>query len=128
MEQMMSTPSGFESYEAGDGHEEGVRSRREHLERRRRKDDRVTPRAGYLVELLGEAIPLELVEFRLLDFLSSQPYKAFTRRQIAEAISSPESRVSEDMIDGYVMSLRDKLGLFSDYVQSVPYVGYRFKE
>jgi DNA-binding response OmpR family regulator len=120
--------SGFEAHEAGDGQEESVRARREHVQRRRRKDERAAPRAGYLVELSGEPISLDLVEYRLLNFLSSQPYKAFTRRQIAEAISAEDAQVSEDMIDSYVMTLRDKLGLFSDYVQSVPYIGYRFKE
>lgn len=120
---------GFDFYEAGKWQEEeSYRAGREHVQRRRRKDERITPRAGYLVELAGEAIALEPVEYRLLTFLAAHPYKPFTRRQIAEAISAADVPVSEEKIDGYVTSLREKLGLFSDYVQSVPYVGYRFKE
>ena len=35
--------------------------------------------------------------------------------------------MTEQALDEHIASLREKLGLFSDYVQSVPYVGYRFK-
>ena len=35
------------------------------------KDERVVPRPGYLVELCGEPIPLELIEFRILKFLAT---------------------------------------------------------
>ena len=79
------------------------------------------------MELCGEVIPLDLVEFRILNFLSRKPYKAYTRRQIVQAISTPQHPVTEQTLDQHVDSLREKLGLFSDYVQSVPYVGYRFK-
>jgi DNA-binding response OmpR family regulator len=120
--------AGYESHEAGFSDEEEVRFERDELLRRRRKDQRAAPRAGYLIELAGEPISLELVEYRLLQFLSAHPYKAFTRRQIAAAITSSSHPVTEETLDRHVMSLRDKLGLFSDYVQSVPYIGYRFKE
>ena len=120
--------AGYESHEAGFSDEDEIRFWREEVQRRRRENRRVTPRPGFLVELSGQAIPLDYVEYRLLEFLSARPYKAFTRRQIAEAITSAEFPVTEATLDGYVMSLREKLGLFSDYVQTVPYVGYRFKE
>jgi len=99
----------------------------EEVERQRQKNDRVAPRPGYLVELSGEAIPLEEIEFRILTFLSASPYRAYTRRQIIEAVQTDEMPVSEDALDEHIRTLRDKLGLFSDYVQSVPHVGYRFK-
>ncbi len=120
--------SGQESHEAGFYAREESESIREEARRQRRKDERVTPRAGYLVELSGEPIELGIVEYRILNFLSNRPYKAFTRRQIVAAVSTDSHPVTEESLDGFVMSLRDKLGLFSDYVQSVPYVGYRFKE
>jgi DNA-binding response OmpR family regulator len=99
----------------------------EEVERQRQKNDRVAPRPGYLVELSGEAIPLEEIEFRILTFLSATPYRAYTRRQIIEAVQTEESPVTEEGLEEHIRSLRDKLGLFSDYVQSVPHVGYRFK-
>lgn len=120
--------AGFESHEAGAFDENEIRQWREQVRRKRRQQQVATPRAGYLVELSGQAISLDYIEFQLLNFLSAHPYKAFTRRQIAAAITSPEHPVSEETLDEHVMTLREKLGLFSDYVQSVPYVGYRFKE
>jgi DNA-binding winged helix-turn-helix (wHTH) protein len=33
----------------------------------------------------------------------------------------------EEDIDQHIASLRNQLGFFHDFVQTVPYVGYRFK-
>ncbi len=95
--------------------------------RQQQKKNQVTPRAGFLVELSGESIPLEPVEYRILVFLAATPYRAYTRKQIVDAVTTFEEPVTEESVDEHIRSLRDKLGLFSDYVQSVPYVGYRFK-
>lgn len=95
--------------------------------RQQQKKNQATPRAGYLVELSGESIPLEPVEYRILIFLAATPYRAYTRKQIVDAVRTPDEPVTEEGLDDHIRSLRDKLGLFSDYVQSVPYVGYRFK-
>jgi DNA-binding response OmpR family regulator len=82
---------------------------------------------SYRLALGREIIQLGIVEFRILLFIASKPYHAFTRRSIAEAVSSEEHPVVEDAVDGYVACLLDQLGEFHDYVQSVPYIGYRFK-
>ena len=74
-----------------------------------------------------EPIQLGNVEFRILLFLASKPYHAFTRRSISAAVSTLLTPVAEEEIDGFVSRLRDQLGVFHDYVQTVPYVGYRFK-
>jgi DNA-binding response OmpR family regulator len=82
---------------------------------------------SYRLALGREIIQLGIVEFRILLFIASKPYHAFTRRSIAEAVSSEEHPVVEDAVDGCVACLLDQLGEFHDYVQSVPYIGYRFK-
>jgi DNA-binding response OmpR family regulator len=82
---------------------------------------------SYRLALGREIIQLGIVEFRILLFLASKPYHAFTRRAIAAAVSSEANPVAEDAVDSYVASLLDQLGSFHDYVQSVPYIGYRFK-
>ena len=74
-----------------------------------------------------ETIQLGVVEFRILLYLAGRPYHAFTRRSISDAVSSERDPVAEDMVDQHVASLLKQLGMFHDYVQSVPYVGYRFK-
>lgn len=75
-----------------------------------------------------DPIQLGSVEFRLLLFLASRPYHPFTRSVIAEAISTTFEPITPDEIDQHVATLRDQLGVFHDYVQTVPYIGYRFKE
>ena len=82
---------------------------------------------SYRLALGQETIHLGIVEFRILLFLAGRPYHAFTRRNIADAVSSQQHPVTEDTVDRHVASLLDQLGVFHDYVQSVPYIGYRFK-
>jgi DNA-binding response OmpR family regulator len=91
------------------------------------REDQSEPFASYHLALDEEPIQLGIVEFRILLFLASRPYHAFTRRSIAEAVSSEQNPVVKDTVDAHVASLLDQLGTFHDYVQSVPYIGYRFK-
>lgn len=120
--------SGHESHESARFQQEEIRFLLDQqAQRTKHKDELSAPRTPYMVELSGQAIPLEYLEFEILKFLSRRPYKAFTRRQIADAVSTADHPVDHHGLDVHIMSLRDKLGLFSDYVQSVPYVGYRFK-
>lgn len=83
---------------------------------------------SFRLALGQEPIQLGNVEFRILLFLASRPYHAFTRRAIADAVSTNPNPIAEADVDEHISSLRDQLGVFYDYVQNVPYVGYRFKE
>ncbi len=84
-------------------------------------------RTSYRLALGHETIQLGIVEYRILLFLASKPYNAFTRQSIAEAVNSALTPVGENSVDAHVDSLLDQLGVFHDYVQSVPYIGFRFK-
>ncbi len=90
-------------------------------------DDRAKQSTLYRLALGQEAIQLGIIEFRILLFLASRPYHAFTRQCIAHAVNSERYPVVETTVEQHVASLLDQLGIFHDYVQSVPYVGYRFK-
>jgi DNA-binding response OmpR family regulator len=120
--------SGSESHEAGFYAREDWEFFSGQRRREQQARQQATPRPGYLVELSGQAITLDFIEYRVLQFLAERPYKAFTRRQIVAAVNSTVHPVTEETLDRHIMSLREKLGLFSDYIQSVPYIGYRFKE
>ena len=85
------------------------------------------PRASYRETLGDEPIRVGIVEFRIMLFLASRPYHAFTRRQISDASSTEGHTVTEATVDFHIATLRDQLGVFHDFVQSVPQVGYRFK-
>ena len=90
-------------------------------------DARTQRSTSYRLALGQDAIELGIVEFRILLFLASRPYHAFTSRCIADAVNSERYPVVEDSVERHVASLLDQLGVFHDYVQSVPYIGYRFK-
>jgi DNA-binding response OmpR family regulator len=83
--------------------------------------------AAYRLALGKEPIPLGVIECRILLYLAGRPYHAFTRRNIAESINSERYPLTEDAVDTHVDSLIEQLGVFHDYIQAVPYVGYRFK-
>jgi len=74
--------------------------------------------------------PLSLTkdEFHLLRFLARHPGWVFTRYQIVSGIKGANYVVSERTIDVRIVGLRKKLGEFSDYIETVRGVGYRFKE
>jgi Response regulators consisting of a CheY-like receiver domain and a winged-helix DNA-binding domain len=72
-------------------------------------------------------IRLAPIEYRILKLLASRPNQVFTPRRIAEAVSSASQSVTPETLYRYVTSLRSQLGFFSDYIQTVPYMGYRFK-
>lgn len=82
---------------------------------------------SYRLKLGHEPIWLEPIEYRILTFLAARPYHACTRRRISRAIGTDRHPVMEDTLDRHVKSLRDKLGFFRDYIQTVPHIGYRFK-
>lgn len=102
--------------------ERQVRSR--HSEARHH---RVSPQYSYQMKLGRVTIELDTIEFRILRFLASQPYRAFTRRRIAAAISTQRHPVAPEALDCHIARLRDALGFFRDYIQTVPYIGYRFR-
>src|SRR3954462_14588615 len=91
------------------------------------RENQVGHPTSYRLALGQETIHLGIVEFRILLFLAGRPYHAFTRRNIADAVSSEQNPLTEDLVDRHVAALLDQLGVFNDYVQSVPYIGYRFK-
>ena len=82
----------------------------------------------YEMYMLRKPIPLSPVEYRIIEFLASKPYWAFNRREIAEGVNKTDHPVTEQSVDGHIATLRNKLGPWADFVQTVPYIGYRFKK
>ena len=82
---------------------------------------------SYRFKLGRETIQLDPVEFNILVFLSAHPYRAFSRRAIVAGAATQSDPLDESVLDQRIASLRHKLGFFRDYIQTVPYIGYRFK-
>ena len=87
----------------------------------------VRPPTSYRQAFGDKPIQLGIVEFRILTFLASRPYYAFTRRQIVDALAANALHVDEADVDTHIAHLRDQLGVLDDFVQTVPHVGFRYK-
>ena len=96
-------------------------------ERTKQVDELTYDVPQFLFRLGREPISLSLIEYRIIRFLSARPYHAFSREEIVEATHEDDHQVTDANLDRHIRSLREKLGLFSDYVQTVPYIGFRFK-
>ncbi len=83
---------------------------------------------AYRIKMGRTPIWLRTVEYRILAFLAATPYRAYTRKRIAREVSTERHPLTEETVDQHIASLRDQLGFFGNYIQSVPYIGYRFKE
>ena len=83
----------------------------------------------YQIVLTGKPFNLSAVGFRIVQLLSSRPYHAFSTAEIVAAANeaTPDPPVTESNLQEHIFALRRNLGFFSDYVQAVPRIGYRFK-
>lgn len=75
-----------------------------------------------------ELLDLTPSEFRLLDTLIRNPGRAFDRSELIDAALGADTLVLERTIDVHIRSLRKKLGIHADMIQTVRGIGYRFRE
>jgi two-component system phosphate regulon response regulator PhoB len=76
----------------------------------------------------GKPIDLTPSEFRLLDTLIRNPGRAFDRSELIDSALGGDALILERTIDVHIRSLRKKLSVHADHVQTVRGVGYRFRE
>ncbi|MDX2478645.1 MAG: response regulator transcription factor [Gammaproteobacteria bacterium] len=79
------------------------------------------------VRLAGSDLTLTSNQYRLLHFLSLNAGRVFTRYQIVNAVRGEDYIVTERAIDVQIVGLRKKLGQYSDYIETIRGIGYRFK-
>lgn len=76
----------------------------------------------------GKSEHFTATEFRLLHFLSSHAGRVFTRDQLLSRAINEDAVVIDRNIDVHIRSIRKKLGKFSNLVETIRGVGYRFIE
>jgi DNA-binding response OmpR family regulator len=96
--------------------------------RRRQRIELFFDRERREVRVTGRTIRLSYSEFEVFRLLANNPYWPFSTREVADGVAAFDCGVTLDNVDEYVASLRDKLGDFADYIQTVPGFGYRFRE
>jgi len=78
--------------------------------------------------LENKKLDLTFTEFRILQTLATRPGWVFTRGQIVDAVRGEDHAVTDRSVDFQIVGLRRKLGNYSDYIETVRGVGYRFQE
>ena len=75
----------------------------------------------------GERITLTFKEFELLKIFLSNPGMAFTRDQLFDEVWGSGYIGESRTVDMHIRTLRQKLGSYSDLIQTIRGVGYRLE-
>jgi DNA-binding response OmpR family regulator len=83
-------------------------------------------RHAYRARVDGRVLELSFREFELLAFLTENPGRVFSRRQLVSSVWEGAA-VGARTVDVHVRRLRMKLGPHADRITTVRNVGYRFE-
>ncbi|MDO9042523.1 MAG: response regulator [Desulfocapsaceae bacterium] len=86
--------------------------------------------ARYLATLNGHDLGLTVVEFKLLQFLSSKTGQVCTRQQLMDSIYPDERVVADRTIDSHIKKLRRKIASGNadqEFIHSVYGMGYKLE-
>ena len=81
----------------------------------------------HTVTIDGERVLLTYKEYALLHLFLSQPGIAFTREQLLCSVWNTEYAGETRTIDMHIRTLRQKLGIYGNLIETVRNVGYRLE-
>lgn len=87
----------------------------------------VIDKEKYIVNLNGQEMVFPRKEFELLYFLAKNPGKVYSRESLLKEVWGIDIYVIDRTIDVHIRKIREKLGKFSDLIETVKGVGYKFK-
>ncbi|MFO1462956.1 MAG: response regulator transcription factor [bacterium] len=90
--------------------------------------DLVVDLARHKVSLAGKEIELTAIEFKLLQYLLETKGRVQTRDTLLDKVWGYDAFVTTRTVDTHVKRLREKLGKFENYLETVRGIGYRFRE
>ncbi|MCX6140679.1 MAG: response regulator transcription factor [Candidatus Kapabacteria bacterium] len=85
-------------------------------------------RQNYTVKVDGREVFFPKKEFELLAFLASNRGKVFSREVLLRRIWGESVYVIDRTVDVHVSKVREKLGKYGAWIETVKGVGYRFSE
>ncbi len=85
-------------------------------------------RQNYTVRVDGKEVFFPKKEFELLAFLAANQGKVFTREALLRRIWGESVYVIDRTVDVHVSKVREKLGEYAAWIETVKGVGYRFRE
>jgi phosphate regulon transcriptional regulator PhoB len=90
--------------------------------------DLTLDRPRHHVDLKGKALELTAKEFELLDYFLTHTDRVLTRDVLLNNVWGYDYFGTTRTVDVHVRRLREKLGPYSDYLQTVKGYGYQFQE
>ena len=83
--------------------------------------------SSYTATLGKQKLVLPRKEFETLVYLIRNKGRVLSRESILNAVWGENVHVVDRTIDVHIRKIREKLGTYADYIETVPGVGYRFK-
>ena len=80
-----------------------------------------------IVTIDGERVSLTYKEFELLKMFLENPGKAYTREQIFNRVWGEDYVGESRTLDMHIRTLRQKIGVYGELIQTVRHVGYRME-
>lgn len=78
--------------------------------------------------VLGNPVHLTYTEFKLLTYMTQRPGIVLTRDKIVADVFNYSSDCYDRSVDNHIKTLRKKLGIARDHIETVRGLGYSFKE
>ena len=83
---------------------------------------------NYSVTVSSKDVAFPKKEFETLVYLVRNKGRVITRQSLLDAIWGENVYVVDRTVDVHIRKIREKLGKYGDYIETVKGVGYRFKE
>ena len=81
----------------------------------------------HTVTIDGQRIALTYKEYELLRLFLSHPGMAFSREQLLQTVWNTDYAVETRTVDMHIRTLRQKLGDYGQYIETIRGVGYRLE-
>lgn len=81
----------------------------------------------YIVTVAGDEKIFPRKEFEILFFLANNPGRVFSREILLKEIWGSDVLVVDRTVDVHIRKIREKLDKYSDMIETIKGVGYRFK-
>ena len=82
----------------------------------------------HIVTIDGQRVVLTYKEYELLRLFLSHPGMAFSRDQLLQTVWNTDYAVETRTVDMHIRTLRQKLGDYGRYIETIRGVGYRLEE
>jgi two-component system phosphate regulon response regulator PhoB len=80
------------------------------------------------IRIAGKGVSLTNTEFEVLKVLLNRRGWVLTRGQLVQAVHGPRHAVTDRAVDVQIAGIREKLGSYGSYIETVRSVGYRFRD